>query len=75
MAITATRTSALGEASAGRVVSIHQPAYLPWLGYFDKIRRADRFVYLDTVQFQKQSFQNRNKIRTEIGRASCRERV
>ncbi|MCG8355202.1 MAG: WbqC family protein [Kiloniellales bacterium] len=67
MAITATRTSALGEASAGRVVSIHQPAYLPWLGYFDKIRRADRFVYLDTVQFQKQSFQNRNKIRTADG--------
>lgn len=49
------------------IVSIHQPAYLPWLGYFDKIRRADCFVYLDTVQFQKQSFQNRNKIRTADG--------
>ena len=49
------------------IVSIHQPAYLPWLGYFDKIRRADTFVYLDTVQFQKQSFQNRNKIRTADG--------
>ena len=51
----------------GRVVSIHQPAYLPWLGYFDKIRRADLFIYLDSVQFQKQSFQNRNKIRTADG--------
>ncbi|MCW0234920.1 MAG: WbqC family protein [Ferrovibrio sp.] len=49
------------------IVSIHQPAYLPWLGYFDKIRRADRFIYLDTVQFQKSSFQNRNKIRTADG--------
>ena len=49
------------------IVSIHQPAYLPWLGYFDKIRRADCFVYLDSVQFQKQSFQNRNKIRTPDG--------
>jgi hypothetical protein len=49
------------------VVSIHQPAYLPWLGYFDKIQRADKFIYLDTVQFQKNSFQNRNKIRTQQG--------
>lgn len=49
------------------VVSIHQPAYLPWLGYFDKIKRADKFIYLDTVQFQKNSFQNRNKIRTPQG--------
>lgn len=46
------------------IVSIHQPAYLPWLGYFDKIMKSDVFVYLDTVQFQKNSFQNRNKIRT-----------
>jgi hypothetical protein len=49
------------------IVSIHQPAYLPWLGYFDKISRADLFIYLDTVQFQKNSFQNRNKIRTKSG--------
>lgn len=49
------------------IVSIHQPAYLPWLGYFDKIMRSDVFVYLDTVQFQKNSFQNRNKIRTADG--------
>ena len=48
-------------------VSIHQPAYLPWLGYFDKIRQADLFIYLDSVQFQKQSYQNRNKIRTAEG--------
>ncbi len=49
------------------IVSIHQPAYLPWLGYFDKIRRADRFIYLDTVQFQKNSFQNRNRVRSKSG--------
>ncbi|MEW6593799.1 MAG: WbqC family protein [Thermodesulfobacteriota bacterium] len=49
------------------IVSIHQPAYLPWLGYFDKIKRADLFIYLDTVQYQKNSFQNRNKIRTKSG--------
>lgn len=49
------------------IVSIHQPAYLPWIGYFDKIKRCDLFIYLDTVQFQKNSFQNRNKIRTKSG--------
>lgn len=49
------------------VVAIHQPAYLPWLGYLDRIRRADLFIYLDSVQFQKNSFQNRNKIRTAQG--------
>jgi hypothetical protein len=49
------------------IVSIHQPAYLPWLGYFDKIQKSDLFLYLDTVQFQKGSFQNRNKLRTKGG--------
>lgn len=45
-------------------VSAHQPAYLPWLGYFEKIKRCDIFVYLNHVQFEKNSFINRNKIRT-----------
>lgn len=49
------------------VLSAHQPAYLPWLGYFDKIARADIFVYLDTVQFEKNSFINRNRIKTPQG--------
>ena len=49
------------------IVGIHQPAYLPWLGYFDRIRSVDLFIYLDTVQFQKGSFQNRNKVMTKAG--------
>ena len=49
------------------ILSAHQPAYLPWLGYFDKIARADLFVYLDTVQFEKNSFINRNRIKTPQG--------
>jgi hypothetical protein len=35
------------------VVAIHQPNFFPWLGYFDKIVRSDRFVFLDDVQIQK----------------------
>ena len=49
------------------IVSAHQPAYLPWLGYLDKIARADVFVYLDTVQFERNSFINRNQIKTPQG--------
>lgn len=49
---------------AGRpiVVAIHQPNYLPWLGYFHKIARADVFVFLETVQFSKGSYTNRVQI-------------
>jgi len=35
------------------LVAIHQPNFLPWLGYFDKIRRAEVFILLDEVQYQK----------------------
>lgn len=49
------------------ILSAHQPAYLPWLGYFDKIQQSDVFVYLDSVQFEKNSFINRNKIKTPQG--------
>ncbi len=49
------------------MVSIHQPEHMPWLGFFDKIRQADMFVILDNVQFRKNYFQNRNKIRTHDG--------
>jgi hypothetical protein len=47
------------------IVSIHQPQYLPWLGYFDKIARCDIFIFLDNVQFKKNEWQNRNKIKTD----------
>jgi hypothetical protein len=45
-------------------ISINQPAYLPWLGYFDRIAKSDVHVVLDHVQFEKNSMTNRNKIRT-----------
>jgi hypothetical protein len=37
----------------GRLVAIHQPNFLPWLGFFDKVRRADVFIVMDNVQFSK----------------------
>jgi len=49
------------------IAAIHQPQYLPWLGYFDKIASADVFILLDNVQFKKNEWQNRNKIRTAQG--------
>lgn len=39
--------------STPTLVAIHQPNFLPWLGYFDKLARADVFVLLDHVQFSK----------------------
>ena len=49
------------------IIAVHQPQYLPWLGYFDKIDRADVFVLLDNVQFKKNEWQNRNRIKTAAG--------
>jgi hypothetical protein len=46
---------------------IMQPTYLPWMGYFDLIYQSDIFVFLDDVQFTKQSWQQRNKIKTSNG--------
>jgi len=42
--------------------AIMQPTYLPWSGYFNLISQVDRFVFLDDVQFEKQSWQTRNRI-------------
>ncbi len=44
-------------------VAIHQPNYLPWIGFFNKVSMADTYVILDSVQFERDSFTNRNKIR------------
>ena len=49
------------------IVAVHQPQYLPWPGYFDKIRQADVFCYLDNVQYKKNDWQNRNRIKTSQG--------
>ena len=44
------------------IITIHQPEHLPWLGLFNKIAKAEKFVILDSVQYEKNYFQNRNRI-------------
>jgi hypothetical protein len=45
-----------------RRVAIMQPTYLPYLGYFELIAQSDLFVFLDDVQFERRSWQSRNRI-------------
>ena len=49
------------------ILSVHQPQYIPWLGYFDKIGQSDIFVFLDKVQYKRREYQNRNRICTKEG--------
>lgn len=49
------------------LVAIHQPEHMPWLGFFEKLLRADVFVLLDDVQFSKGDFQNRNRVKGQGG--------
>lgn len=49
------------------VVGIHQPNFVPWLGYFFKLARVDLFVFFDNVQYSRKSFTSRNRIKTQSG--------
>lgn len=46
------------------ICTIHQPNYLPYLGFFEKAYNSDIFVLYDTTQFKKNDWQNRNKLCT-----------
>ncbi len=49
-------------------IAIHQPNYIPWIGYFDKMAKSDIFVLFDDVQFPRgKEFANRNRIKTPQG--------
>ena len=50
-----------------RKAAILQSNYIPWKGYFDLINEVDVFVILDTVQYTKNDWRNRNKIKTQHG--------
>ena len=55
---------------ADRLVAIHQPNFLPWLGWFDKCRRADVMVLLDDAQFQKTGGTWTNRVSMLVGGAA-----
>ena len=54
-------------APAKRTAVIAQPTYLPWLGYFEQMLRAEVFIFLDSVQFERCSWQCRNRIKGANG--------
>jgi hypothetical protein len=50
-----------------KVIAFHQPVYLPFAGFFQKMARADAFAFMDFVQLNKRSWQVRNRIKTRRG--------
>lgn len=51
------------------IVTIHQPDFAPWLGFFDRWRRSDLYIVLDDVQFIRRGWQHRDRIKTAQGEA------
>jgi hypothetical protein len=49
------------------MATIHQPDYIPWIGFFDRIDKSDMFIVLDNVQFITRGYHNRNRIKTPDG--------
>jgi len=49
------------------IVAAHQPNYIPYLGFFDKMAKSDVFVIFDDGQFADREFIHRNKIRISSG--------
>lgn len=55
------------------IIAIHQPDYIPYIGYFYKIAQADIFVFLDDVQFSNDNMHHWNRIKTSQG--ECRLKI
>ena len=49
------------------IISIIQPCFLPWLGYFEQIALADVFVYMDDVDYTKKDWRNGNQLKSPFG--------
>ncbi|MEI7752425.1 MAG: WbqC family protein, partial [Candidatus Omnitrophota bacterium] len=49
------------------IIGILQPGYLPWLGFFEQMSRSDVFVIYDDVQYDKEGWRNRNRIKSANG--------
>jgi hypothetical protein len=50
-----------------KTLALLQPSYLPWIGYFNQVLSVDEFVFLDDVQYTKNDWRNRNRIKTPTG--------
>lgn len=50
-----------------KTLAVLQPGYLPWLGFFDQVMRSDVFVLYDDVQFDKNGWRNRNRVKSPSG--------
>jgi len=50
-----------------KTLAVLQPGYIPWLGFFDQLDRSDVFVFYDDVQYDKNGWRNRNRIKTPSG--------
>ena len=50
-----------------RTLTVLQPGYLPWLGFFDQLQRSDCFIFYDDVQYDKNGWRNRNRIKAASG--------
>ena len=43
------------------IATIHQPDFMPWIGFFDKIKKSDTYIILDDVQFSRSGWTHRDK--------------
>ena len=50
-----------------RTLAVLQPGYLPWLGFFDQLQRSDYFIFYDDVQYDKNGWRNRNRVKSTTG--------
>jgi len=50
-----------------KTLAVLQPGYLPWLGFFDQLQRSDCFIFYDDVQYDKNGWRNRNRIKSPTG--------
>jgi len=49
------------------IITIHQPDFAPWLGFFDRWRHSDLYIVLDDVQFLRRGWHHRDRIKTDNG--------
>ena len=50
-------------------IAVNQPNYIPWLGYFDLIDTVEKFIFLDDVEYTRNSVISRNRISNEAGKS------